>query len=145
MGRERTLAIIKPDAVQQRVIGAIVQRYEQEGFRIVEMKLTRLTRADAEAFYAVHRARPFFDSLVTFMISGPVVALLLEGEQAVERHRALMGATDPAKAAAGTLRKLYGRSIEENAVHGSDSASTARTEIAFFFGPAAVELSSAVS
>jgi len=139
MGRERTLAIIKPDAVRQRAIGAIVQRYEQEGFRIVQMKMTHLTRADAEAFYAVHRARPFFDSLVTFMISGPVVVVLLEGEQAVERHRALMGATDPAKAADGTLRKLYGRSIEENAVHGSDSASTAKTEISFFFGPSAVE------
>jgi len=138
MGRERTLAIIKPDAVKHRAIGAIVQRYEQEGFRIVEMKLVRLTRTDAESFYAVHRARPFFDSLVTFMISGPVVVVLLEMEQAIERHRALMGATDPAKAAEGTLRKLYGRSIEENAVHGSDSAATAKDEISFFFGPAAV-------
>jgi nucleoside-diphosphate kinase len=138
MGRERTLAIIKPDAVRQHAIGAILQRYEQEGFLIVEMKLTRLSRADAEAFYAVHRARPFFDSLVTFMISGPVVVVLLEGERVVDRHRALMGATDPAKAAEGTLRTLYGRSIEENAVHGSDSPETARNEISFFFGPSSV-------
>jgi len=138
MGRERTLAIIKPDAVRHRAIGAILQRYEQEDLSIVEMKLTRMTRSDAEAFYAVHRARPFFDSLVTFMISGPVVVVLLEGERAVERHRALMGATDPAKAAEGTLRKLYGRSIEENAVHGSDSVATAKDEIRFFFGPSAV-------
>ncbi len=137
MGRERTLAIIKPDAVKQRSIGAILQRYEEEGFRIVEMKLVRLTKADAEAFYAVHKARPFFQSLVTFMISGPVVVVLLEGEQAVERHRTLMGATDPAKAAEGTLRKRYGRSIEENTVHGSDSGATAKDEIAFFFGASA--------
>jgi len=132
------LAIIKPDAVKQRAIGAILQRYEGEGFRIVEMKLVRLTKADAEAFYSVHRARPFFDSLVTFMISGPVVVVLLEGEEAIERHRVLMGATDPAKAAEGTLRKRHGRSIEENAVHGSDSEATAKDEIAFFFGAAAV-------
>jgi nucleoside-diphosphate kinase len=137
VGRERTLAIIKPDAVKQRSIGAILQRYEEEGFRIVEMKLVRLTKADAEAFYAVHKARPFFQSLVTFMISGPVVVVLLEGEQAVERHRTLMGATDPAKAAEGTLRKRYGRSIEENTVHGSDSGATAKDEIAFFFGASA--------
>jgi len=135
---ERTLAIIKPDAVKHRAIGAILQRYEKENFRIVEMKLVRLTKADAEKFYAVHRPRPFFDSLVTFMISGPVVVVLLEGEQAVERHRALMGATDPAKAVEGTLRKQHGRSIEENAVHGSDSAATAKDEIAFFFGASAV-------
>jgi len=135
---ERTVAIIKPDAVKHRAIGAILQRYEKEHFRIVEMRLVRLTKADAEKFYAVHRARPFFQDLVTFMISGPVVVVLLEGEQAVERHRAIMGATDPAKAAERTLRKLHGRSIEENAVHGSDSAATAREEIAVFFGPSAV-------
>ena len=138
MALERTVAIIKPDAVKHRAIGAILQRYEKEQFRIVEMRLVRLTKADAEKFYAIHRARPFFQSLVTFMISGPVVVVLLEGEQAVERHRAIMGATDPAKAAEGTLRKLHGRSIEENAVHGSDSAATAKDEIAFFFGSSAV-------
>ncbi|MBI3621717.1 MAG: nucleoside-diphosphate kinase [Nitrospirae bacterium] len=138
MGRERTLAIIKPDAVKQRAMGPILQRYEEEGFRIVEMKLARLTKAEAETFYAVHRARPFFQSLISFMISGPVVVVLLEGERAVERHRTLMGATDPAKAAEGTLRKRYGKSIEENAVHGSDSEATAKDEIAFFFGAAAV-------
>jgi nucleoside-diphosphate kinase len=137
VGREQTLAIIKPDAVKHRAIGAILQRYEEEGFRIVEMKLVRLTKADAEAFYAVHRARPFFPSLISFMISGPVVVVLLEGEQAVERHRTLMGATDPAKAAEGTLRKRHGKSIEENAVHGSDSGGTAKDEIAFFFGSSA--------
>ena len=138
MGRgvtvERTLAIIKPDAVKRRVIGNILQRYEAAGFRIVEMKLVRLSRAEAEGFYAVHRARPFFQSLVTFMTSGPVVVVLLEGPEAVERHRALMGATDPAKAATGTLRRDHGRSIEENAVHGSDSPATAAEEIRFFFG-----------
>lgn len=138
MRRERTLAIIKPDAVKQRAMGPILLRYEEEGFRIVEMKLVRLTKAEAESFYAVHRARPFFQSLVSFMISGPVVVVLLEGERAVERHRALMGATDPAKAAEGTLRKRYGKSIEENAVHGSDSEATAKDEIAFFFGASAV-------
>jgi nucleoside-diphosphate kinase len=132
------LAIIKPDAVKQRAMGPILLRYEEEGFRIVEMKLVRLTKAEAESFYAVHRARPFFQSLVSFMISGPVVVVLLEGERAVERHRALMGATDPAKAAEGTLRKRYGKSIEENAVHGSDSEATAKDEIAFFFGASAV-------
>ena len=134
MAVERTLAIIKPDAVKQRVIGKVLQQYEDGGFQILELKLLRLTREQAERFYAIHRERPFFQSLITFMISGPVVVVLLEGERAVERHRALMGATDPAKAAPGTLRKLFGRSIEENAVHGSDSAATAAQEVEFFFG-----------
>ena len=133
MGRERTLAIIKPDAVKHRAIGAILQQYEEAGFNIVEMKLLHLSRADAEKFYAVHRARPFFQSLVTFMISGPVVVVLLEREQAVERHRALMGATDPAKADAGTLRREFAQSIERNATHGSDAPETAAFEVAFFF------------
>lgn len=137
MAVERTLAIIKPDAVKQRAIGKILQRYEETGLRIIEMKMTRLTPAQADAFYAVHRARPFFQSLVNFMVTGPVVVVLLEGEQAVERHRTLMGATDPAKAAPNTLRQAFGRSIEENAVHGSDSPTTAAEEIRFFFGPPA--------
>jgi nucleoside-diphosphate kinase len=134
MAIERTLAIIKPDAVKHRVIGKMVQRYEEAGFRIVAMKMVQLSRSDAETFYDVHRARPFFQSLVSFMVSGPVVVILLEGESAVERHRALMGATDPRQAAAGTLRQEFGRSIEENAVHGSDSATTAAGEVTFFFG-----------
>jgi nucleoside-diphosphate kinase len=135
MAKEQTLAIIKPDAVKRRADSKIVQRYKEADFRIVEMKKVQLTRAEAEAFYAIHRERPFFQSLVGFMISGPVVVVLLEGSDAVERYRKLMGATDPAKAAPGTLRKEFGRSIEENAVHGSDSSATAAEEIRFFFGP----------
>jgi nucleoside-diphosphate kinase len=130
---ERTLAIIKPDAVRKLVIGDIIQRYERAGLRPVAARMMRLTKADAEGFYAVHRQRPFFHSLTTFMASGPIVVLVLAGEDAIKRHRELMGATDPAKAEAGTIRALYGASIEENAVHGSDSAETARFEIGYFF------------
>ncbi len=131
---ERTLAIIKPDAVGRHLIGAIVQRYEQAGLLPVGMKLLRMTKAQAEGFYYVHKQRPFFDSLCSFMSSGPIVVLALEGENAIQRHRDLMGATDPAKAAEGTIRKAYGAHIEHNAVHGSDSAETARFELAYFFG-----------
>ncbi|RMH31256.1 MAG: nucleoside-diphosphate kinase [Nitrospirae bacterium] len=130
---ERTLAIIKPDAVRKQVIGDIIHRYEQAGLRPIAMKMLRMTKAVAEGFYAVHRERPFFDSLTTFMASGPVVVLVLEGDDAIKRNRDLMGATDPAKAAPGTIRAVYGASIEANAVHGSDSPETAQFEIQYFF------------
>lgn len=130
---ERTLAIIKPDAVKKQAIGEIVRRYEGAGLRPVAMRMLHLTKQAAEGFYAVHRQRPFFDSLTSFMASGPIVVLVLAGEDAIKRHRELMGATDPAKADAGTLRALYGANIEHNAVHGSDSAETARFEIGYFF------------
>jgi nucleoside-diphosphate kinase len=130
---ERTLAIIKPDAMGRHQSGAILQRYEQAGLIPVAMRLLRLTKAQAEDFYYVHKQRPFFDSLCSFMSSGPIVVLALEGEDAVKRHRDLMGATDPTKAAEGTLRKIFGTHIEHNAVHGSDSADTARFELAYFF------------
>ena len=130
---ERTLGIIKPDAVQRRQIGAIIQRFEREGFRIVALEMRCLTRQEAEAFYHVHRTAPFFGSLVSFMSSGPIVPLVLEAEEAIGRNRALMGATDPKKAAAGTLRAEFGTSIEENVIHGSDAPATAAFEIPFFF------------
>ena len=130
---EQTLAIIKPDAVRKRFSGAILARYEKEGFRIRAIKMRALSKTEAEGFYAVHRERPFFASLVTFMVSGPVVLVVLEREDAILGHRQLMGATDPAKAEKGTLRALYGESIEFNAVHGSDSTETARFEIPYFF------------
>jgi len=130
---ERTLAIIKPDAVGRHLIGTILQRYEQAGLIPVAMKLLRLTKTQAEGFYYVHKQRPFFDSLCSFMSSGPIVVLVLEGENAIQRHRDLMGATDPAKAAEGTIRKAYGTHIEHNAVHGSDSAETAQFELSYFF------------
>jgi len=130
---ERTLAIIKPDAVGRHHIGAITMMYEKAGLIPLGMKLMRLTKAQAEAFYYVHKQRPFFDSLCSFMSSGPVVVLVLEGEDAIKRHRDLMGATDPAKAANGTIRKAFGTHIEHNAVHGSDSAETAQFELAYFF------------
>jgi len=130
---ERTLAIIKPDAVSRHLVGTIIQRYEQGGLIPVAMKMVRLTKPQAEAFYYVHKQRPFFDSLCSFMSSGPIVVLVLEGENAIRRHRDLMGATDPAKAAKGTIRKTYGTHIEHNAVHGSDSAETAKFELSFFF------------
>ncbi len=136
---ERTLAIIKPDAVGRHHIGAITMMYEKAGLIPLGMKLMRLTKAQAEAFYYVHKQRPFFDSLCSFMSSGPVVVLVLEGEDAINRHRDLMGATDPAKAADGTIRKAFGTHIEHNAVHGSDSAETAQFELAYFFS--ALELS----
>lgn len=130
---ERTLSLIKPDAVGRQQIGAVINVLEQGGLRLVGAKLLRLSRAQAEGFYAVHRERPFFGALCTFMCSGPIVALVLEGPNAIQRNRELMGPTDPAKAPAGTLRQLFGTSIERNAVHGSDGPDTARTEIAYFF------------
>jgi nucleoside-diphosphate kinase len=133
MAIERTLSIIKPDATAKNVVGAIIARFEQEGLRIAAARKAWLSRQEAEGFYAVHRARPFFGELVDFMVSGPCVLLVLEGEDAVARNRTLMGATDPAKAAEGTLRKLYASSIGENAVHGSDSAENAAVEVAYFF------------
>jgi nucleoside-diphosphate kinase len=130
---ERTLSIIKPDAVKNRHIGAIIARFEQEGLRIAAAKKIQLSRAAAEGFYAEHRERKFFGELVEFMTSGPVVVMVLEGENAIVRNREIMGATDPAKAAEGTLRKLYAASVGENAVHGSDSPASAQREVAYFF------------
>lgn len=133
MAVERTLSIIKPDAVAKNVIGQIYSRFEQSGLKIVAAKLAWLSRADAEGFYAVHRERPFFRDLVDFMISGPVMIQVLEGERAIMRNRELMGATDPKKAAAGTIRADFAQSIDANAVHGSDGPDTASVEIAYFF------------
>lgn len=130
---ERTLAIIKPDAVAKHVIGDIVGRYEGAGLNLVAMKMLMLSKRDAEGFYAVHRERPFFNDLTTYMASGPVVVLVLEGDDAIARHRGLMGATDPQKAEAGTIRAVHGASIEANAVHGSDAVETANFEIGYFF------------
>ncbi|GAB4447724.1 MAG: nucleoside-diphosphate kinase [Rhodocyclaceae bacterium] len=133
MAIERTLSIIKPDAVARNVIGKIYSRFETNGLRIVAARIARLSRAQAEGFYAVHRGRPFFDELVAFMSSGPVMIQVLEGEDAIAKNRELMGATDPKKAAPGTIRADFAQSIEANAVHGSDGPETARTEIAYFF------------
>lgn len=130
---QRTLSIIKPDAVKKGVIGPIVARFEKEGLRIAAIRMMHLSKAQAEGFYAVHKARPFFGSLVEFMTSGPVVVMILEGEDAVARNREIMGATNPANAAENTLRKLFADSIEANAVHGSDSAENAAIETAYFF------------
>ena len=130
---ERTLAIIKPDAVKKRVIGDIIGRYERAGLIPIAMRMTTLTKAEAEGFYAVHKARPFFGSLTAFMSSDPVVLLVLDGDNAIKKHRELMGATDPAKADPGTIRAVHGTNIEYNAVHGSDSPETARFEIGYFF------------
>jgi nucleoside-diphosphate kinase len=132
---ERTLSIIKPDAVGKGVIGPIVKLLEEGGLRVVAMKMLRLSRRQAEGFYAVHRERPFFGSLCEFMTSGPVVVQVLEGEGAINRNREIMGVTDSAKAAPGTIRNLFGTNIERNAVHGSDAPETAQTEIAYFFAP----------
>jgi nucleoside-diphosphate kinase len=133
MAIERTLSIIKPDAVAKNVIGQIYTRFENAGLKVVASRMVQLSRADAEKFYAVHRERPFFKDLVEFMISGPVVVQALEGENAILKHRELMGATDPKKAEKGTIRADFADSIDANAVHGSDAAETARVEIAFFF------------
>ena len=133
MAIERTLSIIKPDATKRNLTGQINARLEAAGLRIVAQRRMRLTRAQAEAFYAVHRERPFYRSLCEFMTSGPVVVQVLEGENAIESNRDVMGATDPAKAARGTIRKDFAESIEANSVHGSDAADTAAREIAFFF------------
>ena len=133
MGVERTLSIIKPDAVAKNVIGQIYARFEKAGLKIVAAKMVRLSRTDAEGFYAVHKGRPFFNDLVEFMISGPVMVQVLEGESAIQKNRDLMGATDPKKASAGTIRADFADSIDANAVHGSDAAETAKVEIAYFF------------
>ncbi len=133
MALQRTLSIIKPDAVAKNVIGQIYARFEGAGLKIVAARMMHLSRREAEAFYAVHSARPFFKDLVEFMISGPVVASVLEGEDAIARHRDLMGATDPKKADKGTIRADFADSIDANAVHGSDAAETAAVEVAFFF------------
>lgn len=133
MAVERTLSIIKPDAVAKNLIGRIIARFEEAGLKVVAARMMHLTRAQAEGFYAVHRERPFFRDLVNFMTSGPVLVQVLEGENAIARNRELMGATDPRKAAKGTIRADFAESIDANAVHGSDSPETARTEIAFFF------------
>ena len=130
---ERTLSIIKPDAVAKNVIGQILARFEGAGLKIVAARMMQLSQADAEAFYAVHKARPFFNDLVSFMISGPVMVQVLEGEGAILKNRDLMGATDPKKAEKGTIRADFADSIYANAVHGSDAAETAANEIAFFF------------
>jgi nucleoside-diphosphate kinase len=130
---ERTFAIIKPDAVERRVACKIIQRIEEEGFQIRAMKRVHLSKAQAEGFYAVHRERPFFGSLTTFMASGPAILLVLEASDAIKKWRTLMGATDPAKADPGTLRKEFAQSIERNATHGSDAPETAVYEIGYFF------------
>jgi nucleoside-diphosphate kinase len=130
---ERTLAIIKPDAVERRVSGRIIQRIEDEGFQIRAMQRVCLSKAQAEGFYAVHRERPFFGSLTAFMASGPAILLVLEAADAIKKWRTLMGATDPAKADPGTLRKEFAQSIERNATHGSDAPETAAHEIGYFF------------
>src|SRR5208282_6181972 len=133
MSMERTLTIIKPDAVAAGHIGDIIKMFEANQFKVVAARLVNLTKKEAEGFYAVHRARPFFDSLTTFMSDGPALPMVLEAENAIARLRELMGATDPAKAAGGTIRKLYAESIERNCVHGSDAPETAKFEIGYFF------------
>ena len=133
MAVERTLSIIKPDAVAKNVIGQIYARFEGSGLRIVAARMLHLSRAEAEGFYAVHRQRPFFNDLVNFMISGPVIAQVLEGDSAIQKNRDLMGATDPKKAAKGSIRADFADSIDANAVHGSDGTETAAIEIAYFF------------
>jgi nucleoside-diphosphate kinase len=130
---QRTLAIVKPDGVASKHVGRVVSRIEKEGFRIVALRLVRMTRKEAEGFYAVHRERPFFGSLTEFMSSGPAVVMVLEADDAISRWRAVMGATDPAKAAPGTIRKELAESIERNVVHGSDAPETAAAEVAYFF------------
>ncbi|MGH8763183.1 MAG: nucleoside-diphosphate kinase [Nitrosospira sp.] len=133
MAVERTLSIIKPDAVAKNVIGEIYSRFEANGLKIIAARMLHLSQADAEGFYAVHRGRPFFDDLVKFMISGPVMVQVLEGEDAIRRNRDLMGATDPKKAEKGTIRADFADSIDANAVHGSDAPETAAVEIAYYF------------
>ena len=136
MGLQRTFAIIKPDAVAKGHTGAILSMIEQTGFRLIGLKMRRITKNEAEAFYAVHRERPFFNGLVTFMTEGPVVVMVLEREDAIAKWRDLMGATNPANAAEGTIRKKFAENIERNSVHGSDAPETASQEIPFFFGTA---------
>lgn len=131
--KEQTLSIIKPDAVGKNHIGAIIERFEKQGLKIVAAKMKQLTQKEAEGFYAVHSARPFFKDLVSFMVSGPVLIMVLEGDNAIQKNRDIMGATDPKKAAPGTIRADFASSIDENAVHGSDAPETAKVEIAYFF------------
>lgn len=133
MAQERTLSILKPDAVGNNNIGDVIQRFEKAGLKVVAARMRHLSTRDAENFYAVHKDRPFFKDLVSFMITGPVLVLVLEGDNAIGKNRDLMGATDPQKAAAGTIRADFAKTIDENAVHGSDSVENAKTEIAFFF------------
>jgi nucleoside-diphosphate kinase len=133
MAVERTLSIIKPDAVAKNVIGEIYARFEKSGLKVIAAKMAHLSRSDAEGFYAVHKGRPFFNDLVGFMISGPVMIQVLEGESAIQKNRDLMGATDPKKADKGTIRADFAQSIDANAVHGSDAPETAANEIAYFF------------
>ena len=135
MTKERTLSIIKPDAVENNDIGGIINRFEKAGLEIIAAKMLHLTRPQAEGFYAVHKSRPFFGELVDFVTSGPVLVMVLEGENAVLKNRDLMGATDPKKAAPGTIRADFAKSIEKNAIHGSDSLDNAKIEIAYFFKP----------
>jgi nucleoside-diphosphate kinase len=130
---ERTLAIIKPDAVAKKLAGRVISRIEEEGFRVVALRSVSMSRREAEGFYAVHRERPFFGELTAFMSSGPSIVLVLEADSAISRWRRVMGATDPAKAAEGTLRRQFASDIQHNAVHGSDAPETAATEIAYFF------------
>lgn len=138
MATERTFSIIKPDATRRNLTGAVTAMLEEAGLRVVASKRIQMTRDQAEGFYAVHKERPFFADLVSFMISGPVVVQVLEGEDAVARNRAVMGATNPANADEGTIRKVHAESIEANSVHGSDSADNAATEIGYFFTPAEI-------
>ena len=133
MGKQRTLSIVKPDGVRKGVVGDVVRRFETAGIRIAAMRMLRLTRAEAEGFYAVHRERPFFGSLTEFMSSGPIVVMVLAGENVIARNRELMGATDPKKAAKGTIRAELADNVEQNIVHGSDAPETAATEISYFF------------
>lgn len=133
MAIERTFSIIKPDAVAKNVIGEIVSRFEKNGLRVIAMKMLHLTKEQAGGFYAVHKERPFYNDLVEFMTSGPVVVQVLEGEDAIKKNRELMGATNPAQAAPGTIRADFAKTVDENAVHGSDGPDTAKQEIAFFF------------
>jgi len=139
MAIERTFSIVKPNAVQKNVIGEVISRFEMKGLRIAAARFTRLSREKAEGFYIEHKDRPFFQSLIHFMTSGPVLLMCLEGENAVALNRELMGATDPAKAAAGTIRKDFADSIEANAVHGSDSIQSAERELAYFFDKAELQ------
>jgi nucleoside-diphosphate kinase len=130
---ERTLSIVKPDAVKKNAIGDILRRFESAGLKIVAAKMIFLSKSEAQGFYAVHKERPFFDSLTTFMSSGPILVSVLEGEEAIQTNRRIMGATDPAKADAGTIRRDWGTDVEKNAAHGSDGPDTARWEISYFF------------
>ena len=132
--KERTLSLIKPDGVRRNLIGEVIRRFESNGLKIVAAKMLRLSKKDAEGFYLVHKDRPFYDSLTTYMSSGPIMAMVLEGDNAIRRNRELMGATNPAEASKGTIRADFGESIEYNVVHGSDSQASVDFEIPYFFG-----------